>query len=34
MCFTTIPLLEHTLGECALLKKIVGAHQYSLFVSF
>lgn len=28
------PLLEHTLGECALLKKIVGAHQYSLFVSF
>jgi SAM-dependent methyltransferase len=27
------PLLEHTLGECALLKKIVGAHQYSLFSS-
>jgi hypothetical protein len=25
------PLLEHTLGESALLKKIVGAHQYSLF---
>jgi hypothetical protein len=25
------PLLEHTLGECALLKKMASAHQYSLF---
>lgn len=27
------PLLEHVLSRCVLLRKIVGAHQYSLFSS-